>query len=375
MRPTWTEISLSALRANFKSLRERLGPEVDICTVVKADAYGHGAVRCSLALADAGATWFGVTNTEEGMHLRRGGVHGRIMLMTGFWHDEAAEVVDNDFTPAIWEPQQVERLQKAAVEAGKRVRVHLKFNTGMTRLGVDMHDAPAVLEALRRSDRVELEGVFTHLASSEVLDASSIQAQLCEFERALALVAEAGLTPKLVHTANTAAVLSRPHAWKTMVRPGLALYGYSLELLRKGQVTPAEWALTPALTWKTHILSLRRVPAGTAIGYGGAFITQRESLIAAVPLGYADGLNRALSCRGRMIVRGNYAPFAGNVAMDLTMLDVTDIEGVQPGDETIVIGRSGDCVINAFDHARLANTIPYEILCAISKRVPRKYVE
>jgi len=378
MRPLWAEVSLSALRHNFEVLRTRLRSRSEICAVVKADAYGHGAVDCARALESAGASWFGVTSAQEGMRLRDGRIRGRVLVMTGIWDGEEHDVVEGDLTPAIWDASHVEKLQAAGARLGKRVAVHLKVNTGMTRLGADPHELPRLLQRIAASRNLELEGVFTHLASSEVLDSPSVNAQLAEFDAAMETVRVHGFSPRYLHVANTAAIFNRTHAWKTMVRPGLALYGYLLPFATTDgnlHESPDSADLKPVLSWRTRIISLRSVPAGTAVGYNGRYVTSGNALIAAVPIGYADGLSRQLSCRGRMIVRDIYAPIAGNVAMDLTMLDVTDVPGVSVGDEVIVIGSSERCSITAWEHARLANTVPYEILCAVSKRVPRFYAE
>jgi alanine racemase len=376
-RPTWAEISLPNLRDNFQTIRRRIGPAVNICAVVKADAYGHGASRCALALQEEGAQWFGVTSLDEAIPLRDAGIRGPILLMTGFWPGEEEELLRLGLTPTVWTPEQIPLLDKAAGTLDKHNQpVHLKIDSGMGRLGVPLAALPEVLAALKSSSHLFLEGLSTHLASSEVLDSPSVDAQLKAFEQARLILKEAGLHPELIHVANSGAIASRPHTWNNLVRPGIALYGYQLPLQREGQ--DAEEPMLPlkqVLSWKTHVLSLRDMPANQALGYNGTYTTRSNSKIAVLPVGYADGLNRQLSSRGRVILRGNYAPMVGRISMDLTLIDVTGIPGASMGDEVILIGKSGEIEITAREHAAIAGTIPYEILCGISKRVPRKYLQ
>jgi alanine racemase len=378
-RPTWAEVSLPTLRQNFRAVQAHVGKEVTICAVVKADAYGHGAVECSKALEQEGARWFGVTGLDEAIPLRDAGMAARILLMTGFWRGEEEEIVRLGLTPTVWEPGQIESLEKAAARLKvARHAIHLKVDTGMGRLGVAPKDLPAVFASLRRASHLELEGISTHLASSEVLDAPSIEAQGRSFTDALGLLRGEGWDPPLIHTANTSAMISHRELRYNMVRPGLALYGYYLPFERAGREVSGKGlglSVKPSLAWKTRILSLRDMPAGQALGYGGTYVTQAPSRIAVLPLGYADGLNRKVSSRGRVIVRENYAPIVGRISMDLTLVDVTGIGGVEVGDEVVLLGSANGLTVSAHEHAEMAETIPYEILCNISKRVPRKYVE
>ena len=371
-RPNWAEVSLGALRRNYRSLRKLAGPEVEICAVVKADAYGHGSRECARALQAEGARWFGVTSTAGGLHLRHSGISGRILLMTGFWQGDEPEIIHDQLVPAVWESWHLEGLQQAATKAECRhVPVHLKVDTGMGRLGVSMAELPAMLRRLRGADRLVLEGVFTHLASAEVVGAADAARQLAGFEQAISLVRQEGFAPKYFHAANSAAMVSLPQARKNLVRPGISLYGYYLPFSGDGsiQAPPVE----PVLSWKTRVISLRQHTVGSALGYNGTFVTTRPSRIAVLPVGYADGLNRGLSAGGRVIVRENYAPIVGRISMDLTLVDVTGIPDVTVGDEVVLLGTADGLTMDAREHAELAGTIPYEILCAISKRVPRRY--
>jgi alanine racemase len=387
-RPTWAEVSLTALRQNFRTVQKHVGANVTVCAIVKADAYGHGAVECSRALEAEGARWLGVTSLDEAIPLREAGIRANILLMTGFWRGEESEIVRQQLTPTVWETWQIESLDRAAAALGVTQHpVHLKVDTGMGRLGVSIEQLPVLLNALKAAKHIVLEGLSTHLASSEVMDAPSVAEQERNFDIARRMVHEAGLEPALVHMANTNAVISRRETWASikqadskgsaMVRPGVALYGYYLPFQRAGREVSGgtlRLPVKPILTWKTRILSLRDFGPNRPLGYGGTYVTKATAHVAILPVGYADGYNRQLSNRGRVIVREHYAPILGSISMDLTLVDVTGIPGVGVGDEVILLGTCDGMSVDALEHAGLANSSPYEILCNISKRVPRRYV-
>jgi alanine racemase len=378
-RPTWAEVSLATLRENFRAVQRHIGTGVTVCAIVKADAYGHGAAECARALEQEGARWFGVTSLDEAIPLREAGIRGRILLMTGFWRGEEEEIVHLKLTPTVWETGQIELFEKAAAALGvPNHPVHLKVDTGMGRLGVAPEDLPRICSALKSSPHLVLEGLATHLASSEVLDAPSVQAQLKSFDEVRDLLRNQGFNPPLVHAANTGAVISRRESWNTMVRPGIALYGYYLPFERAGREVSGSGlrlAVKPALTWKTRILSLRDMRANQSLGYGGIYVTKAPARIAVLPVGYADGLNRKLSSQGRVIIREHYAPIVGRISMDLTLADVTGLPGVSVGDEVVLLGATDGLSVDAREHASLADTVLYEILCGISKRVPRRPID
>ena len=355
---TWAEVSLAALGENFHAVQKHVGAAVTICAVVKADGYGHGAVECARALESEGAAWLGVTDAAEGLALRGAGVTARILLMTGIWKGEEDGIVAQNLTPTIWEPWHIEALERAAQKrsaetrsaqtrpaqeraAGKRqgdlpshrLPVHLKIDTGMNRLGASKDALPRLCEMLSACKHLSLEGVSTHFASAEVLDAEDAVRQMKCFEQGLAVLRSYGLHPLLVHMGNSAAMSARPDTWKTMVRPGIALYGYSLAFTRGGEpvaVTDLP-PLRPVLSWKTRVLTVKEVAAGQAVGYMGTFVTKARSRIAVLPVGYADGYPRLLSNRARVIVGGEYAPVVGRVSMDLTIVDVSHIRGRRGG--------------------------------------------
>jgi alanine racemase len=380
MRPTWVEVSLPALRRNFRALQQRVAANAALCAVVKADAYGHGALKCTRALERDGANWFCVTSPEEGIALREGRVRGRILLLSGFWRGEEEEVLLRNLTPAVWQPWHVEVLEAAAVRLNHEtpVRVHLKLDSGMTRLGLQSPDLAQFLAALERAPHVRLEGVCSHFASSEIVDGPSNQAQLERFDEILAQIRAAGADPAYCHIANTAAMMTRERTWYNMVRCGLALYGYHLPFISEDNRAAEhveDLPLEPVLSWKTRLIEVKEVGAGQAVGYGGNFVTRRPSRLAILAVGYADGFNRLLSRCGRVIVRDQYAPIAGNISMDLTAIDITHIPDAQLGDEVTILGAAGPCCISAWELAEITKTIPYEVLCSIGRRVPRVYLD
>lgn len=372
---TWAEVSLAALGENFHAVQKHVGKGVTICAVVKADGYGHGAIECARALESEGAPWLGVTDAAEGLALRSAGVNARILLMTGIWKGEEDGIVAQDLTPTIWELWHIESLERAARQRQSVLPVHLKLDTGMNRLGAPREALPRLCEMLSACKHLTLEGVSTHFASAEVLDAEDALRQMNRFEQGLTILHSYGLRPRLIHMGNSAAMTARPDTWKTMVRPGIALYGYSLAFTRGGEpAAVASLPLRPVLSWKTRVLTLKEVAAGEAVGYMGTFVTESRRRIAVLPVGYADGYPRLLSNRARVIVGGEYAPVVGRVSMDLTIIDVSHISGVAVGDEVILIGAVSGKSVDAVELARLRESVPYEILCGLSQRVPRVYI-
>lgn len=378
-RPNWAEVSLPALRHNFRVLQKHVGPDVAICAVVKCDAYGHGAQECALALQQEGAKWFGVTSTDEGVILREAGITGRVLVMCGVYRGEEEDALRLSLTPAVFRLQDVEALAQAAARQRptSRIAIHLKIDTGMARLGLPLADLESFAEGIQRLPQIELEGVFSHLASSEVLDDEATQRQIERFTAALRTLAAYGLRPRLRHLANSSAAIERPDTWHNFVRPGLALYGYEQPpCYRDGSPAMAlPLPLRPVLAWKTHVIAVRDIPAGQALGYNGAYKTTAPARIATVSVGYGDGLSRRLFGNGEVLLRGQRAPIRGRISMDLTLVDVTHIAGAAIGDEVTLIGRSGPQEITACDLARWEGTVVYETLCNLTKRVPRRYVE
>ncbi|PYV09972.1 MAG: alanine racemase, partial [Acidobacteria bacterium] len=333
-RPTWAEVDLGAIADNYGALGSLLGPGARLIPVVKADAYGHGAVEVARALAAAGASIFAVALVEEAAVLREAGTSGEILVLQGAWPGQEGEVVRRRLTLALGSAEAVARLERACTEAGSEIPVHLKIDTGMTRLGAP-HDAlgPA-LDALAAARRARLAGTFTHFACAEEEDRAFTLAQLRRFEAAVAAVRGRGLDPGELHLANSAGLLHHPELRRFSARPGIALYGYAPAPER------APLALRPALQLKTRIGRIVEAPAGASIGYNRRFVAQRTTRAATLGIGYADGYRRALAGHARAIVRGAWAPVLGAVSMDLIVVDVTDIPEAREGDEAVLLGTS-----------------------------------
>jgi alanine racemase len=385
-RPVWAEISRSRLLANWNLLRNTAPETADLLAVIKANAYGHDAVACAPLLASGGARWFGVTCVAEAIGLRKACPGSRILVMSALWNGEADAILEHKLTPEVWEPFHFDLLFEAAQKRGhgaRSVPVHLEMDTGMSRQGVRSLSAlTTLLSRCGPESPIHIEGVMTHFSAPEVLDPDQTQSQISRFSDALDLIAEYGIHPEWIHAGNSATLfvpehlralceLARKHSARLMLRPGLALYGYLPRFIPK-QPTPSP---QPILAWKTRIVSLRAIEAGESAGYNMTFRASRQTKLALIPVGYADGLNRLLSNRGHALARGKKVPIAGRISMDQTILDVTDLPEAAIGDEVALIGEQEDETITAYDLADVTGTIPYEVTCAIAARVPRLLVD
>lgn len=365
-RPTVVEIDLGALRSNFRALRA-VAAHGELMVVVKADAYGHGAVTVARALLDEECRHFGVATLDEARELRNAGIRARVYLQAGFFAEQAAEIVALDLTPFLFDVALIAPLDRAAASAGRTdFPIHIKIDSGATRLGVMPADIPDAIEAVRKAAALQVEGVCTLLANAGDPKSPITDAQLKVFNDAIQTLNAAGIKPSLVHVANSAALVLRHDSHFSLARPGLAIYGMPPVAAVRERVE-----LRPVMTFKTRLMQLKRAPAGSGVGYGHTFVTPRESLIGVLPVGYADGYRRGLQHGGEVLVRGRRAPVVGAVSMDLTTIDITDIAGASVGDEVILWGESGGETISVNDVARLAQTISYEMLCTVGKRVPR----
>ena len=366
-RPTWAEVSTGAFSANLRAFRALVGAGTRIMAVLKADAYGHGAVALAPAAIQAGADAIGVSSIEEGRALRDAGVNAPILLLGGVYPlENFAAVLESRLTPTVASLESAHKLSAIAAAAGRSVSFHLKVDTGMGRLGVSPAGARAVLKLVVAQNTLRLTGVYSHFASADS-DAEFTSQQLAEFISLRAFAKSLGFPDAVFHIANSAAALSVPDARLDMIRPGIAIYGAPTVAL------PTGMALQPVLTWRTKIVFIKRVPAGTTISYGRRFRTDREMEVATLPVGYADGVPRAVFGKGQALVKGARRPILGVVTMDHVMLDVTGA-GVDVGEDVVLIGRQGGAEITASDWAAWAGTISYEIFCGISKRVPREVV-
>ncbi len=365
-RPTYCLVDLNAIRWNFRQVKKKIASHVKILSVVKADAYGHGAPQVARALEQSGCDFFGTATVEEGIELRKAGVKSSVLVLTGVRPDQAGDLVRYRLTPVIGDSMTLKSLERLAQRRRIHLNFHLKVDTGMGRIGFPAEQMDSMLRDLGRLKRLRFEGLMSHFSKAESVLQDYTLKQLESFKAILHRLQNQGHSPSLAHLANSAGVMTLRPAHFNMVRPGLMLYGYY-----PSQPMVKEASLKPALTWKTHIQQVKRVPQGTSISYGQTFTTRRETLVATLPVGYADGYKRLLSNCGAVLVRGQRAPVIGRVCMDLTMVDVTDIGGVKQGDEVVLLGKQKEAVISAEEMAGWANTISYEILTSITSRVPR----
>ena len=362
-------IDLGAARHNLGEIRRLAGPDVKVMPAVKADAYGHGAVPLTRAFAQAGADGFCVATPEEGVEIREA-AGGRPVLLLGITPPEdVPAIVESGVQVVAPDVRFAELLSRAAVAAGRTVGVHLKVDTGMGRIGVQADGAVELARMLEALPGLDLVGVMTHFPTSDSEDLTFARQQFGLFKRVCGDVCAAVGRGLLRHCANSGAILQMPEAHLDAVRPGIIVYG-----CYPSDVRPAGVALQPVMSLAARIVFLKDVPAGFSVSYGRTWRTERPSRIATVSIGYGDGLPRLLSSRGQAIVRGHLAPIAGRVCMDQTMLDVTDVEDVQMGDEVIFWGRGQDAVLPCEDVAALCGTIPYELTCGVAPRVPREYI-
>jgi alanine racemase len=371
-RPTWAEIDLTALAANFHVVKDRVGPDVKVMAVVKANAYGHGAVECARRLEAEGADWFGVALPEEGIELRNASIAKPILCLAGFWGEQATGGLQQQLVPVVYRLDTIEAYDRAARARQVVADVHLKIDTGMGRLGVRFDEVSDFVAALKKFKNIRVDGFMTHFAaadepSCEILTKDQNQ----RFETAVAAFREQGFDPTYRHLANSAAIFGQPNARGNLVRPGGVLYGLWRDILAPED---RDVNLRPVMSLHSRITLLKWVPQGETVGYGCTFEASRKTLVATIPIGYDDGYMRALSNRGHAIIRGVYATVIGRISMDLTLIDVTNVPGVQTEDEVTFLGREGELAVSAEEIARTAGTLSYEVTCGVSERVPRIYL-
>jgi len=368
-RPTVGEVDLGALEFNYREIKKRIPEGVKVLAVVKADAYGHGAIPISLRLEKLGVEYLGVAISEEGVELRKGGVKSPILVLGGVFGGEVDQIFRFRLTPVIFRNDCLKILSREAKKRRRKVKVHLKVDTGMGRLGVPLNLWPDFLREVRRFPKIEIEGILSHFSMTDE-EKGFTQSQWRAFKRAVAIAQELGISSEYLHMASSATLTAFPGYAAGLVRPGIMLYGSYPSPTFRSLIS-----LKPVMTLKTRVHFLKSVPSGARISYGGTFRTKRESRIATLPIGYADGYSRHLSNHGEVLIHGKRAPVVGKVCMDFIMVDVTDIPRVSVGDEVIVIGRQGGEQITPEEIAEKINSISYEVLCSIGKRVPRIYKE
>ncbi|OLC90178.1 MAG: alanine racemase [Acidobacteria bacterium 13_1_40CM_4_58_4] len=388
-RPVWAEVSLGALTYNLEAIRKYVNPTNEkrktprkILSIVKGNAYGHGGPQVARALEKAGSDWFGVTCTDEGIAVREVGVRKPILILTGFVPGEEVRLLEHDLTAVIHRCDQLAPLERVAARRGGRkpASFHLKIDTGMNRLGIASDDVDCFARQLAKCKHLQLTGIFSHFASSEVFTDTAVGKQTCEQEKrfyaALERLRALGIDPGLVHLANSAAIVTRPETWADMVRPGAILYGYhpGYNPVEKREEAEARLPLKPVMSLRSKIISLRSVPAGAGIGYNATFVAKRPSRIGVLAAGYGDGIHRSLGNRGSVLLRGKLVPIIGIISMDVTMIDVTDVEGVETGEVATIYGSDGNQVLPANRVARSIGTVTSDLLSAASQRVERVYV-
>jgi alanine racemase len=387
-RPVWADVSLSALTYNLQAIRKFVNPPEEkrktprkVLSIVKGNGYGHGGPEVAKALEKAGSDWFGVTCTDEGIAVRKAGVRKPVLILTSFVPGEESRLVEHDLTAVIHRCEQLALLDRAAAQRSKkRVPFHLKIDTGMNRLGIATTDVECFARQLGKCKRLQLTGIFSHFASSEVFTNTAVGQQTREqeerFYSALDRLRMLGIDPGIVHLANSAAIVTRPETWADMVRPGAILYGYhpGYDPMEKREEAEARLPVKPVMSLRSRIINLRSVPAGSGVGYNATFVPRRPSRIGVLAAGYGDGIHRSLGNRGNVLLRGKLVPIVGIISMDVTMIDVTDVDNVAVGDVATIYGTDGAQELRANLVARSVGTVTSDLLCAVSARVPRVYL-
>jgi len=368
---SWVEVSRAQIAANFHAIRRVVGPDVEVMPIVKADAYRHGAIEVSKTLEAQGARWLAVSNTDEGVALRDAGIRAEILVMADFLPFTREALLAHELTPVLHCLADLAELNHLAARLGRTVRCHLKIDTGMGRLGT-REDPAAIARAIQSAQHVEVEGLMTHFASAGNYQTTQTADQTALFDRTIDFLSQAGIHPRLLHLSSTIPVAYRRRgAWRAMVRPGHAIYGYVSPA--RGHAPSNALAVAPARSWHATVLSVKDIPAGALVGYGGMFRAEKPMRIAVLAAGYADGIPHRLGNRGSVIVNGKFAPIVGAVSMDLTTIDVTASPSTRSGDAVTLLGTEGNLSIDAQQIAKWAGTISYSVLCGIHARVKRIY--
>ena len=368
MRPTFAEIDLSAIAFNIKEIKKFVFP-AQVMAVVKADGYGHGSVQVAKTALENGATYLGVALVEEGIQLRQMGIQSPILVFGGAFYEQLQEFVNFNLEITVYKKDIAEKLSRIALEQQHPINVHIKIDTGMGRVGVPFDDALPFIEFVNNLDGIFLKGLYTHFATSDEKDKQYANLQFKRFQSLINQLDKEGIHIPLKHAANSGAILDMPETYLDMVRPGIMMYGYYPSNETKESV-----AIKPAMTFKSKISYIKDVTKNTALSYGRKFITDKPTRIATLPVGYADGYNRLLTNKGMVKIRGKKFPVVGRVCMDLILIDLGNNKNIQIGDEVILFGKQEDNAFTVNEICELVDTIPYEVTCWISKRVPRKYI-
>lgn len=372
LRPTWAEINLNNIAFNFRSVKHFVGKTLNYMAVVKADAYGHNSIECSRRLEQEGIDWFGVALPEEALELRLAGIRLPILCLGGFWLGQEEFLLTHNITPVIYQIENAESYNRIAKSQNIIASVHIKIDTGMGRIGVRFDEVKAFADKLLEFKNLKIDGLMTHFAAADNLfETDFTNLQIDRFYKALEIFHEKGFHPINIDLANSPGAIAHQRSHGNLVRLGGVLYGLGADVLPQNIEIPL---LKPVLSLYSQITHLKNVPKGESIGYSRKFNTQKDSIIATIPIGYQDGLPRVLSNKGKVIVNGCFAPIVGNISMDWTILDVTSIPNVKLHDKVVIIGNQNGLHITAEEIAQNCETISYEITCGINRRVTRKYV-
>jgi alanine racemase len=369
LRPTFVEIDLMAIADNILEIKKRVHP-VQVMAVVKADAYGHGAIPVSKVALESGATYLGVALVEEGIELRNHGFLEPILVFSGAFEDQLIDFFKYDLDVTVYKKETADSLAKVARRLQKPIHVHVKVDTGMGRVGVAYENAINFIEYLATLEGVQLQGLYTHFATSDEQDKTYANLQFDRFKKIIKILDQKNIHVPLKHAANSGAILDMPETYLDMVRPGVMMYGYY-----PSNETTECVAIKPAMTLKSRVIYIKQVPENFSVSYGRKFITSRPTRIATIPLGYADGYNRLLTNQAKVTIRGKKYPLVGRVCMDLVMVDIGMEDNIQVGDEAILFGKQEENAFTVKEICQLIDTIPYEVTCWLSKRVPRVYIE
>jgi alanine racemase len=371
IRPTWAEIDLSSLAGNLDSIRNFIGDEVEVMAVVKANAYGHGAVECAKRLEAERVHWFAVATLEEAVELRQGSINGRILVVGGIWPGQEREFLNFDITPQIMDVGQAEKLNSEAARHDVVVKVHVKVDTGMNRVGIRPEELEHAAARLADLANIRVEGLMTQFAAADKLSENEFtEHQMAKFAEAVGLFHRAGHRPEYVDMANSPGAVMHPLSRSKLVRIGGLLYGLADDIIPENVHRPAVKAV---MSLFSRVAQVKRVPAGETVGYGRTFTAARDCTIATIPIGYNDGYRRVFSNLAHAVVNGGFAPVAGRNSMDWTTIDVTDCGDVTAGTKVTLIGEDGENKVTAKDLAEICDTISYEITCGIGARIPRVY--
>src|SRR3990167_4106845 len=368
-RPTWVEIDLNALKHNLLAIKKRVGPQVKILGIVKAYAYGHGDYEVSRVLLNNGVEMLGIAILEEGIHLRDKGVKAPLLLLGGIFEEQIEEVIHYDLTPTIYDVKLAEALSKKANHFQKNLKVHVYVDTGMGSIGVRYDNAVEFVKSVKNMKNLFIDGIYTHCSYSDEKESKFTELQIKRYGDILATLDANKVHIPLRHMANSGAILGYPESYFNMVRPGLSLYG-----LYPSEDVSRVIGIRPVMSFKTKVIHIKDMEPGDVVGYGNSYRITKPTRVATLPLGYDDGYNRLLSNQGKVIIRGIKASIIGRVCMDQCFVDVSHIKEASVGDEVILYGSQGQETISIESVARQLNTIPYEVTCNVSKRVPRIYI-